>query len=590
MCGIAGIVSFRKFNSDVINDMTSALSHRGPDDSGFHLDNEVALGHRRLSIIDLSPDGHQPMTNEDGTLWLVFNGEIYDYAALRDRLERNGHTLRSRTDSETLLHLYEEKSERLVDEIAGMFAFAIWDSARRRLLLARDRMGKKPLYYALLPDGIAFASELKALLRHPQITREIDREALEAYLVLGYVPGELSIFRGVRKLLPGSTAVFDESGFRSERYYVPRVEPGAWKADVREYEADLLKKLRVAVERRLVADVEVGIFLSGGIDSSLIAALAAERHPRIRTFSIGFSEAAFDESAHAARVAKTLGTEHIARSLDPAALIDATEHIAANFDEPFADASAAPTLLLSKITSDHVKVALGGDGADELFGGYPTLRAQRWADRLQFLGARDLSRLPDGSGYYPFGYVAKRFAGALGRDPAKRQVAWTSYLSPEEIGWPALPEITGDSEVISRTLDQRLYLADDILVKTDRASMAHSLEVRAPFLDVDVVKCANTLPAELARGKVLLRRILRKTKVGFIAARPKKGFAVPISTWLRGELKDWARERIESARDLPIDQSRIMQMWEEHQSRRRDRWRELWAIAIYSEWEKTWRG
>lgn len=599
MCGIAGIVNWK--GADSVEKMTHMLRHRGPDDAGFYSDEYAALGHRRLSIIDLSPAGRQPMANEAEDLHLVFNGEIYDYEALRSRLA--GHTFRSHSDSELLLHLYEEKGEDLVHEISGMFAFAIWDRKRKRLLLARDPMGKKPLYYRLQNDGIAFASELKAFGGG-----EVSREALHAYLVLGYVPGELSIFEGVRKLLPGSVAVFDESGFRSRRYFIAGAKSGSWEKDASEYERELAEKLREAVRRRLVADVEVGLFLSGGIDSSLLAALVAERQ-KIRTFSIGFTSAAFDESSHALRVSKILGTEHVAHVVGPKELIGAVSEVARIFDEPFADASAAPTCLLAKMTAEHVKVALSGDGADELFGGYPTLRAQAWADRLSAVSGlgpfmrRGIDRVGEGGGYYPAGYVLKRFTESFGRSAWRRQLHWTSYVSPDVIstvlpgaeGFPAVIEEIGSScesassSETSRTLDQRLYLPDNILVKTDRATMGYSLEARAPFLDRELVDFANRLPNPLVSGKVLLKRILRKTPVGFAAARPKRGFAVPVSSWLRGDLKDWARQRIEAAPKFGLDARGIDILWKEHQEKKRDRWREIWAIVMLMEWSERWR-
>lgn len=623
MCGICGIVRLTGISADEpIREMTRRLTPRGPDDEGYFADKHATLGHRRLSIIDLSDAGRQPMANEDATVHVLFNGEIYDYEPLRKELSAGGHVLSSRTDSEVILHLYEDHGERFVDRIDGMFAVAIWDATKRRLTLARDHMGKKPLYYARVRDGIAFASELKALLKHPEISRDIDQEALHGYLVLGYVPGEQSILKSVRKLSAGSTAVFDSSGMKINRYFDPAARPGdgGRLADV---EGKTLALIKDAVRRRLVADVEVGVFLSGGIDSSLVAALVVESHPRVKTFSMGFSAGAFDESAHARRVAHVLGTEHIEETVDPRALIDAIPAVAAAFDEPFADASAIPTWLLARMTARHVKVALAGDGGDEIFGGYPTLRAQRVADALSFARpfqpalARAAGLLPEGSGYYPAGYVARRFAAGFAMEAWRRQVHWTSYIAPDDVtmlrpdlrGLPvslaarAADCFTGDAEETSRNLDQRIYLPDDILVKSDRAAMANSLEVRAPLLDKRVVAAGNSLPRDLARGKIVLKRILARTRVPFAATRKKQGFAVPVSSWLRGELKDWARARLDEltpdgrsrdacspsgCSDFGLESRGIDVLWNEHQSRARDRWRELWALVMLAEWRARW--
>jgi len=612
VCGIAGIIDFDGPDPVQLGSMLEALVPRGPDDAGTYRDETACLGHRRLAIIDLTPTGREPLANEDGRLQLVFNGELYEYRAVRRELERRGHRFSSTTDAEVVLHLYEEYGDELVEHIDGMFAFALWDRDRRRLLLARDRMGKKPLYYRVAGRRLVFGSELKALFALAETPRTVDPAAMHAYLLLGYVPGALSIIRGVSRLTPGTTAVFaPDCELRTRRFYTPRIEVAAGApCDPVEACAELSHLLGEAVRRRLLAaDVEVGVLLSGGVDSSLITALAAGERERIKAFSIGFSDAAFDETAHACRVAAATGVEHICETVTPAVLLEVLPRVLSVFDEPFADASAVPTYVLARMTAEHVKVVLGGDGADELFGGYPTLRAQRWATILARLpGSGPLLRatahcLPDGTGYYPFGYVLRRFAAGFEQSPAPRQLAWTSYLSPELLtrvgpgfsAWPvALTELFEElaglaPETASHLLDQRLYLADDILVKGDRASMGCSLEVRTPFLDHRVVQFANGLPPALTREKTLLRRLLRHTAVPFAADRKKQGFAVPVGEWLRGEMRDWAAGLLPRAADLGLATDVIQDLWAEHLAGRRNRWRELWAVLVLCEWSARWK-
>ncbi len=614
MCGIAGIIDFEGPDPAQLGPMLEALVPRGPDDAGTYRDETACLGHRRLAIIDLTPTGREPLGNEDGRLQLVFNGELYGYRNIRTGLEQRGHRFSSTTDAEVVLHLYEEYGDDLVEHIDGMFAFALWDREERRLLLARDRMGKKPLYYRATGRRLVFGSELKALLALPETPRTIDPTAMHAYLLLGYVPGALSIIRGVRRLTPGTTAVFGpDCRIHTRRFYTPRIEPATEATAPRapdEACAELSRLLGDAVRRRLLAaDVEVGMLLSGGVDSSLITALAAGERERIKAFTVGFSHAAYDETAHARRVAAATGVEHVCEQVTPAVLLEVLPRVLSVFDEPFADASAVPTYVLARMTAEHVKVVLGGDGADELFGGYPTLRAQRWASILGRLpGSGPLLRaaarcLPDGTGYYPFGYVLRRFAAGFEQSPARRQLAWTTYLTPDLLGrvapgfpdWPTattglIEELAEfEAEPASHLLDQRLYLADDILVKTDRASMGCSLEVRAPFLDHRVVEFANGLPPALARNKVLLRRLLRRTVVPFAAERRKQGFAVPVGEWLRGDLRDWAAGLLPRAAELGLASDVIQGLWAEHLAGRRNRWRELWSVLVLCEWSARWK-
>jgi len=613
MCGIAGIIDFRGVDPEPLERMALAQRHRGPDDAGVWHAGPAALAHRRLAIIDLTEAGRQPLCNEDGSIVLVMNGEIYDYRELRTDLERRGHRFQSSTDAEVLVHLYEEYGPDLVRYVTGMFAFAIWDGRRRRLFMARDHMGKKPLYYMLRGPLLAFASELKGLIEHPLVDRRVDRAALESYLLLGYVPGSASIFEAVRRLPPGCCACFEENGLRIDRYFLPEIEGGASRRahpHERELEQELQERLTNAVRKRLLAaDVEVGVLLSGGVDSSLIAALAAGEGRRIRTFCMGFADDAFDESEEAARVAQALGAEHHAMRFDPKTLLELIPELSRTFDEPFADASALPTLLLARCVSREVKCVLGGDGSDELFGGYPTLRAQRWAKHVpRFPGVGGLLRtasrfLPRHSGYYPPGYVLERFARGLHLPPPDRQALWTAYVGPQDLpglfpgapAWPAYvteilePLRDRPADIASRLMDQRLYLPDDILVKTDRASMAASLEVRAPFLDAGVVEFANRLPTSILAGKRLLRRVLRKTPASFAAHRRKHGFAVPMAEWLRGPLRDWADSVLQDAPRAGLDERTVRRMWTEHLQYRSNRWREIWCVLTLCEWAGRYR-
>ncbi len=611
MCGIAGIIDFSGVDSTPLAAMLGALEHRGPDDAGSFTDASACLGHRRLAIVDLSPAGRQPLANETGRLQLVVNGEIYAFRELRARLEKRGHKFRSHSDSEVILHLYEEHGPACLEHIHGMFALALWDSGRRRLFLARDRMGKKPLYYTLIHGKLLFASELKALRAHPDVRPEIDPEALCAYLLLGYVPDQYSIFKNIRKLPPGGFAEFAPGcGLRTRRYYRPEITPARVRSIRRDDAvAETLVRLRRAVQKRIdAADVEVGILLSGGIDSTLIAALAAESGGRVKTFTMGFESKAFDESEPARRVAEALGTEHYNERFGPRQLLDAIPAVFAAFDEPFADASALPAFLLAKMAVSQVKTVLGGDGGDELFGGYPTLRAQRWARVLAPIpGAAALMRaaargLPLREGYYPMAYVLPRFAAGLNLPPAARQLAWTAYVPPRRIPQilpgctPEIPRLVQAAiagipsrpvEVASRLLDQRLYLPDDILVKTDRASMANSLEVRAPLLDAELVEFANGLPLPLARNKRLLRQALAQTPAAFAARRPKHGFAVPVARWLRHELRDWAEAALERLPEFGIDARAVRRIYDAHRARRGDYWRELWALLALGQWARV---
>ena len=607
MCGICGIASENGVvDRERLASMSAALVHRGPDSDGLVLAGPVGLAARRLSIIDLE-GGDQPIANEDGTVHLVQNGEIYNYRELRAELQRAGHRFRTHSDTEVIVHLYEELGETFPVRLRGMFAVALWDASRRRLLLARDRFGIKPLYYRSEGKGLAFASELRALPRD-----EIDLDALEAFLAFNSIPAPLSIFAGTRKLPPGHVLAWEHGELRLSRYARPSPAP---VGDLRtEDEATLAEELRArlrdAVRAHLVADVPVGVLLSGGVDSGALAALAAEESSGpLRTFSIGYEESSFDELADARRVARRYGTRH--RELvvrpDAALLLPA---LADAFDEPFADSSALPTYLVSRLAAEDVKVALSGEGGDELFGGYYTYVADRLADRVGWLAvaARPLvERLPSSAARASFDYKAKRFVRAAHLPPLERHHAWKEIFSPDvRAELKARPSAfdpvdlyrarfaeTEGAGLLARLQDVDLgfYLADDLLVKTDRASMAHSLEARVPYLDPAVASFALSLPdCRKVRGlakKVLLRRAVAPLLPREVVHGRKRGFSIPAAAWLRGELETFARETLssETVRRQGFFRPEVVQrILDDHVSRREDLSRQLWGLLSFTLW------
>ncbi len=569
MCGICGIASRRGgAGAGRLAAMSAALEHRGPDSYGEHVDGPVGLAARRLSIIDLA-GGDQPMSNEDGSCTVVQNGEIYNYPELRRELARAGHTFRTNCDTEVHLHLYEEHGPAYARLLRGMFAVALWDARRRRLVLARDRYGIKPLYYRDTGDTLEFASELRALPRG-----EIDLDALEAFLAFNSIPAPYSIFRDTRKLPAGHVLVWEEQGGTTlERYARPGPVPADELRDDDEAELveELRARLRDSVRAHLLADVPVGVLLSGGVDSAALAALAAqETSDAVHTFTIGFEERSFDERDDARRVAEKYGTNHHELLLrpDPQLLLPA---LAEAFDEPFADSSALPTYLVSQLAAEHVKVALSGEGGDELFGGYYTYAADLLADRVAPLArlARPLvERLPSSSASSELRLqgqaVRSRRAPAAARAPprlegdllarhARRARGTRQRLRPARRLSRALRARPDGADELSRLqdVDFGIYLVDDLLVKTDRASMAHSLEARVPFLDSVVTNFAFGLPAKhKVRGlskKVLLRKAAEPLLPREVVHGRKRGFSIPAAAWLRGELEPFARETLSPA-------------------------------------------
>ncbi|MBA2461302.1 MAG: asparagine synthase (glutamine-hydrolyzing) [Actinobacteria bacterium] len=608
MCGICGIVSTAGADRRRLEAMSATLVHRGPDSSGLHVDGPAGLAARRLSIIDLET-GDQPIANEDGSVVVVQNGELYNYRELRAELESQGHRFRTQGDTEVLVHLYEQHGTAFAERLRGMFAVAIWDAPRRRLVLARDRFGIKPLYYRVAGDELEFASELRALPRG-----EIDLDALEAFLSFNSIPGPLSIFRHTRKLMPGHVLVWEDETLTIERYSRPSPSSAA---DVRREGEDALAeelrdRLRDSVRAHLVADVPVGVLLSGGVDSSVLAALAAQESVEpLRTFSIGFEEGSFDERADARLVAERYGTVHRELVLRPdAALL--LPVLADAFDEPFADSSALPTYLVSKLAAEDVKVALSGEGGDELFGGYYTYQADLLAVRMGRLAqlARPLvERLPVSSAQASFDYKAKRFVRAAHLPPLERHHGWKEIFSPDVRAeltgrrheWDPVDvyrerfEETEGAELLARLqdVDARVYLVDDLLVKTDRASMAHSLEARVPFLDTAVDSFAAALPTRRkVRGltkKVLLRKAAEPLLPPQIVRGRKRGFSIPAAAWLRGDLEPFARETLSAEtlrRQGYFRPEAVRRVLDEHIAGRADLSRQLWGLLAFTLWHE----
>ncbi len=612
MCGIAGLLSLdgaAPVDRGALEAMSACLVHRGPDSDGIALEGPVGLAARRLSIIDLDT-GDQPVRNEDGSVVVVQNGEIYNYEALRSEL--GGHTFSTHGDTEVLAHLYEEHGPRFVERLRGMFAIALWDAPRRRLVLARDPFGIKPLYYAAGVGTLAFASELKALQKRPGASSDVDLDAVSAFLAFNSIPAPLSIYAAARKLPPGHLLIAEEGAIDIECFARPKPTARLRTESARELAEEARDRLRDSVRAHLVADVPVGVLLSGGIDSSLLTALAAqEAGERVSTFSIGFKERSFDELDLARQVAGLYGTDHHELVVEP----DAAEllpKIVTAFDEPFADSSALPTYLVSELAAGHVKVVLSGEGGDELFGGYETYAADLLAPRLKpFLPLLDpIARaLPSGSGRVPLDYKLKRFTAAAHLPPLERHHGFKEIFSadareqlltasrrspvdPLEYWREAWEETEGVPELARlQHVDRAVYLVDDLLVKTDRMSMAHSLEARVPFLDPAVAELAHALPTSMkVRGtqkKRLLRMAAEPLLPKSIVRGRKRGFSIPAAAWLRGPLEPFAREVLSASvieRQGFFSPGAVTRVLDDHVSGRVDHSRQLWGLMSFTLW------
>lgn len=619
MCGIAGLATrggLRDGDAALVDHMLGVLAHRGPDDQHQVADDYCAIGARRLSIIDLDL-GRQPLTDESGGLVATQNGEIYNYVELRDDLLRSGHVFRTNGDTETIVHLYEEHGTGFVKLLRGMFAIAIWDTRNRRLVLARDRLGKKPLYWRLSDDRLTYGSELKAILANPETPLQVDRQALDEYLQYQYVPAPRTILRGINKLPPASVLVWDGGDPRIERYWTPEYTPKL-TGTLDEHAEQGLTILRDAVRLRLRSDVPVGVFLSGGMDSSVVTALMAETSAQpVRTFSIGFDDRAFDELPYARAVAQHFGavhTEEVVR-LDAIGLLpELTDH----FDEPFGDSSAIPTFRVAQMAAQSLKVVLTGDGGDESFGGYLRYRLH------QRLGALDAVPRPMLRTAARAGWIATAPLGSGSRFRRRLRIAETLFGAGDDVRYvrqmtafdaPARQRLLRDGERSDRSseyllsvlragpsqpLDRLLradlltYLPEDLLVKVDRATMANSLEARAPLLDHELVEFAARLPIErkMAGGatKVLLRTIARQLMPPRFVERPKMGFGVPIADWFRGPLGDRFEETVlvaDAAVRDHLDVSVARTLLAEHRTGL-DHSHRLWMLLMFELWARRW--
>jgi asparagine synthase (glutamine-hydrolysing) len=620
MCGICGFLApdAGAANLPAVRVMAAALSHRGPDNEGFIVDGPMVLGHRRLSIIDLSPSGNQPMANEDRTVWAVVNGEIYNFQQLRKELEARGHRFRSRSDSEIVVHLYEEQGAAFVRALRGMFALAVWDGPRRRLLLARDPLGKKPLYFARRTQGLAFSSEVASLLRGLPGKPQVDLGAIDRYLTLQYVPPPGTAFRDVGKLPAGHMLVVEPGGEpRLERYWRLSFAPRRFAPRTEEEATEEVRPLlEEAVRRRQVADVPVGAFLSGGVDSSLVVGLMARESSRpVETFSIDFPGGG-GEVPWARMVAERWKTNHHELVVEPD-MVGILPELVRRYGEPFADTSAVPVYYLSKLTRQHVTVALSGDGGDEVFGGYRRYLWDKLAREIRAAGVWSrpvralLARLP-GAGMNS----VRRFAADLSEDAAARYLPLVAHFSPRDkesllppARRPALGRTAeaGDPveawfrELLARSdatddvnrlldLDTQTYLPDDILVKVDIASMAHALEVRAPLLDQDLVEWMAGLAGDLKlrglRGKRILRRVAQGIVPKAILTRKKRGFSLPVDGWFRGALRPMARDLLDSdsgKAQAIVDRAAVRQLLDA-QDRGVDHGERLWNLLVLELW------
>ena len=634
MCGITGAVWFDPslaIDSERLGRMTDAITHRGPDDDGHwiktgHVDGQgrdhgIALGFRRLSIIDVE-GAAQPMCNEDKSVRLVFNGEIYNFQTLRRRLEGSGHQFATNGDGESIVHLYEDMGTDCFAELNGMFSIGLWDAKRSRLVLARDRIGQKPLYYAVTGDRIVFGSELKCLAEVPGVCNEIDPAAIDEFLTYQYIPHPGTIWKGVRKLPPGHFLVFDRGRAEVHRYW--NFDPTSERWVSRHQAMERLRELLTdSVRLRLQSDVPLGSFLSGGIDSSLITALAQQQvETPVRTFSIGFPIPDFDETAYAAQVADHLGTNHQRFEVQPSG-VEIIDKLVWHYDEPFGDSSAVPTWYLSELTRGHVTVALSGDGGDELFAGYERYRAlwlsrrmQRWFPVHKLPGIGLVQRLPDNSKRRSLVRRAKRFLEAFGQDDARRYLNWLQIF-PESLRADIytddfVTQLPGDDpfefletcwnrsedrDVVTRASlsDVFSYLPCDLCTKVDIASMAHSLEVRQPMLDHRVVEFAASLPVEYKfrgkRGKLLLEDTFGSMIPKSIFTRRKMGFGIPISNWFREELKPMVHDTLlaEDAKIAPFFRREAVQaLVQAHENSEQNHGYRLWNLLILEKWLRRW--
>jgi len=636
MCGICGIFNLHLdpvTRADRIGPMTDRLTHRGPDSEGRFLRPYLALGIRRLKIIDLET-GDQPLANESGTVTLVYNGEIYNFRELRQQLLERGHEFRTQSDGEVIAHLYEEKGPDCLEDLNGMFAVALWDEPNRRLLLARDRAGEKPLYYWTGGDTLVFASEIKSLLEYPDVPRQPEFDSLTQYLFHGYIPAPRTAFRDLRKL-PAAHRLTAEGGrIRIEPYwslahYLRPPEGGAVdRRGEKEIVVELRRRIREAAISRLVSDVPLGVFLSGGVDSSTLVALMSELAPgQVNSFSVSFAEPSFSEEAYSTLVARRFRTRHHTLNAHTGNLREALDAMSDHLDEPLADPAVLPTYLISRFARSEITVALSGEGSDELFGGYPTYIGARLANfylrlprplRRTFVEPLG-KRLKISPGAVPLGMFLRRFFAHADEPAAERHLTWFGMFAPDELerllapGWPG-PRPQRDPRAVFAVLDRvlpgtrpentvaetlyldfRTYLEDNLLVKVDRASMACSLEMRTPFLDHRLVEFAAGLPVSLKLRSFRLKYILKKAVEPWlpheIVYRQKRGFSVPIAGWMRGELAPLLEEKLNPERLRRqgwFDPAFVARLLDQHRSGRADHRKALWTLLCFQLWQERW--
>jgi asparagine synthase (glutamine-hydrolysing) len=616
MCGIAGKFQFNpseQVDPRCLTAMTSAVAHRGPDADGFYVGPGIGLGHRRLSIIDLST-GDQPIANEDRTIWVVFNGEIYNFVEVRADLVACGHRFRSNSDTEVIVHAYEQWGEQSVERFRGMFAYAIWDEPNRRLVLVRDRLGVKPLHYAVLPSGLVFGSEIKSLLEDPAVSRDWSPEALDAYLALQYVPCPQTIYRSIFKLPPAHLLVAENGRVAIRRYWDLTFTGDGDPSREEEYLDRLDALVTESVGLRLMSDVPLGAFLSGGIDSSAVVAAMVETSPgRVVTTSVGFAEQAFNEIEYARTVARHLGTEQHEKIVQPH-IADLLPKLAWHLDEPFADSSAVPTYYVSQAAREQVTVALSGDGGDELWAGYARHRVERWElSARHWLGGgarvagRMAQRMPlSVKGMRSLRHLALSPAEACARKHAyglfeadARSALYAADFAREVrdadpfVGFRLAYDSCGSRDPLDRALyvDVKTYLVDDIMTKVDRMSMAVSLESREPLLDHKLLEFAAAVPTSLklknGRSKHLLRRLLERRIPKAIVDRPKQGFAAPTGEWLRGPLAPMVDDLLLDGRLHSrgiFDSREVARIWNEHRHGTEDHRHRLWSLMMLELW------
>ena len=623
MCGIAGIYRFDKepVDSGLLQRMTDVISHRGPDDEGHYVDGPVGLGNRRLSIIDLSPNGHMPMSNENGSIWMTYNGETYNFRALKEQLNQGKHQFKSNTDSETVIHAYEERGVDVLQDIKGMYAFALWDSNKQRLLLARDRLGIKPLFYYADENKLLFGSEIKCILEDESSKREVDLEALHHFLSFNYTPAPLTMFAGIKQLLPGQYLIVENNEIQIHEYWDLNFTSTSHTEG--EYKERLDQHLFDSVESMLVSDVPFGVFLSGGLDSSVVTHYMSRILDQpVKTFSIGFSESSYNELDKARAVATHCKTEHHEEIVTADDLETLIPHLISHAEEPLADASMIPVYYVSKMAREHVKMVLCGDGADEILAGYETYQANQYAKYYRAIPrfiregmiSPVVNALPVSDQKISLDYKAKRFVKGASQDPEHAHFYWRIIFDEEtkrklydheivsklngsstfEKTFRQYFERTSASSELDRYLyvDTRFYLPNDMLVKVDRMSMANSLEVRVPFLDESLVEFLATVPASLKlkgskNKKYLLKRVMQDRLPPEILNQRKQGFNIPVGLWLKTRLKEFMKSVLSPERLSEMglfNQDFVAALQDEHLRGTKDHGYQLWGLLIFTLW------